>query len=89
MPVRGDGGISPSDPSQGSQHVNDNACAFRFVPPWRKIGTIEPAHQSNTMCCSRSPHYKTTIDCFTKGLLSPDLSVSNLVAKSILVASLF
>ena len=38
MPVRGDGGISPSDPSQGSQHVNDNACAFRFVPPWRKIG---------------------------------------------------
>ena len=37
MPVRGDGGISPSDPSQGSQHVNDNACAFRFVPPWTKV----------------------------------------------------
>ena len=37
MPVRGDGGISPSYPSQGSQHVNDNACAIIFVPPWSKV----------------------------------------------------
>ena len=43
MPVRGDGVISPSDPSQGNQHVNDNACAFIFVPPWSKIGRITGA----------------------------------------------